>query len=326
MSNDKHLQAYMEKMLDVQRQREESTFTQQELREIALSVGMTEADWAEAQKTLRQHTESGLAHLEIGNYVDALRELEEALKLNPTDEEALYGAAKSSHELYVSTKRDFYAKKVVDYADRVLRNENPHLDKKAVSVLQEMRRTDGEYKGLRERQRWIVAGIGAAVLIFLFVVYMLLKNSICAAYHEVERHWAQVENVCQRRADLIPKLISISQAQAEYNQQTLDKLASLRTSLNPKDAAAYAKGQEEINKLIAQLLGDLAKSTSTGSSEQAMRAQFDDLRAQIEGAENRIAVERKRFNESVANYNRQISQFPYSLLGYKEATYFKSEK
>jgi hypothetical protein len=323
-NDNQFLQAYMEKMLEVQKQREESYFTAKELKEIALSVGMSEADWQAAQKTLEMHVKNGDAHLALRNYVDALAQYEEAIKLNPCEEKALCGAAKSAYELFSSTGGAKFSKKAIAYANRALENDDPHLDQDAIKVLQGIRVTNVQQAAGRERRIWYIGGILLGTILILTLVYFLLRNSLNASYHEVEKKWAQVENVCQRRADLIPKLISISQSQANHNQKAIEKLTALQTDIknNRGDVEKYAKQQEEINKLLAQLLSEVGNQA--GDDEGSLRKQFDDLRAQIEGAENRISTERKRYNEAVAEHNMKATTFPYSLIGSGQHKYFRS--
>lgn len=326
MSDDKqYLQAYMDKMLEVQKQCEERYFTPNELKEIALSVGLSEADWAASQQLFEKHISVGQGHLNATNYTAALYQFEEALKLNPSHERALFGAASAAHELYLSTQSTAFAKKSTDYANRVLQNEDAKLDSKAINLLKSIRTADGQYASISERRRWIIAAIAGATFAFLLVAYLVLKNSLNSSYHEVEKQWAQVENVCQRKADLIPKLISISQAQSGQNQATIDKLQTLQKGLSAVkgDPAAYAKNQAEINKLLNQVLEEIG--AQAGTTEGSLKQQYNDLRAQIEGAENRISVERKRYNEAVADYNRQNSQFPYSLVCKPMHQYFRAE-
>jgi LemA protein len=328
MSNNDNqfLQAYMEKMLEVQKQREESYFSPKELREIALSVGMSEADWEAAQKTLQMHLKNGDSHLNLKNYVDALAQYEEAIKLNPCEEKALYGAAKAAYELFSSTGGTAFSKKSVAYANRALENNDPHLDQAAIKILQGIRVADGQHSERRERKMWYIGGILLGTVLLLGLVYFLLRNSLMNSYHEVEKSWAQVENVCQRRADLIPKLISISQSQANHNQKAVEKLKSLQEDIkkNKGDVEKYAKQQEEMNKLLTQLLSEVGNQT--GGDEGSLRQQFNDLRAQIEGAENRISVERKRYNEAVAEHNTKASKFPFSLVSVGQHKYFRSSE
>jgi LemA protein len=272
-----------------------------------------------------KHLSVGQGHINASNYTDALFQYEEALKLNPLHEQALFGAASAAHELYLSTASPVFARKSTDYANRVLENDEAKLDSKAISLLKSIRVADGQYANKRERRLWIIAAIAAIIAALSLVIFLFLKNSLNASYHEVEKKWAQVENVCQRKADLIPKLISISQAQVGQNQATIDKLQTLQNQLpavkgNPE---AYAKAQTEINKLLNQVLEEVG--AQAGMAEGSLKQQFNDLRAQIEGAENRISVERKRYNEAVADYNSQNSQFPYSLVGKRMHTYFRAE-
>ncbi|NJL15019.1 MAG: LemA family protein [Microscillaceae bacterium] len=164
----------------------------------------------------------------------------------------------------------------------------------------------------------------------MLIFYILTNNAAVSQAEEVAKKWAQVENVYQRRADLIPKLVQTVQAAANFEREILEKLSKAQgrlqairvdaDKLSGEDLAQFQKGQAELSASLNQLLL-LAQKNPELSANQAFR----DLLVQIEGSENRISVERKRFNEAVSDYNAYIKRFPASLLGFDEKAYFKME-
>lgn len=319
MLNDKEqLDKYVTKMLEIQEYRKEKPLTSNELREIAYSVGMTEADWQESQKVLLGHIRNGQAHLQAENWTDALRELEEALTLNPYHEQVLYGAAVAAQQLYAQTHSAIFLQKATTYANRCLQNEESSLDKNAIELLKKLQTINAQQATQSQKKRWIWIGAGVALFVLLIGFYISIKNGVVKQSQEVEQRWAQVENVYQRRADLIPKLVNVAKAAAHTQQTQLDKIAEIQRTMNASDRANYIRQQAELSQLTTVILQNLQTDLAANQS-------FTDLRAQIEGAENRISVERKRYNEAVQKYNTYVSTFPQTLVGAPTKEYFQSD-
>src|SRR5262249_39739248 len=134
----------------------------------------------------------------------------------------------------------------------------------------------------------------------------------------VDAQWAQVESVYQRRADLIPNLVASVQGAANFEKSTLEAVTQARASVgqvqapNPKDLpndpAAFARWQAAQD----QLSGALSRLLVVAERYPDLKAtqNFRDLQAQLEGTENRITVERQRFNETAREYNTARQRFP----------------
>jgi LemA protein len=146
--------------------------------------------------------------------------------------------------------------------------------------------------------------------------------------------WAQVENVYQRRADLIPNLVESVKGAAAFEKGTLESVIQARASatqmkldLNSiKDPAAFAKfqqAQDGLSSALSRLLVTVEKYPELKATQN-----FRDLQVQLEGTENRIAVERGRFNEVTQTYNTLRRSFPTVIVanfaGFKERPYFKA--
>ncbi|TVR07992.1 MAG: LemA family protein, partial [Phormidium sp. GEM2.Bin31] len=161
----------------------------------------------------------------------------------------------------------------------------------------------------RERRKtvqWIAAGVAVIVSIWGMGAY----NGLTSRAQEVEARWAQVENQLQRRADLIPNLVTVARSQAAAEQEVIDELersrqAYLQAASIEEQQAAIA----EVEAAIGQFQEAIARNPELQSSQA-----FQNLSYEIAGTENRIAVERMRYNQAVQTYNSQLSQFPQSLI------------
>jgi LemA protein len=183
-------------------------------------------------------------------------------------------------------------------------------------------------------------GLGclAVALILVLIVGISLAgtyNRLVTLGQEVDKQWAQVENVYQRRADLVPNLVATVRGAAEFEKETLENVVEARASVGraqvtqgtaPTDPAALAQFEQAQNALGAALQRLLV--VVERYPELKANANFRDLQAQLEGTENRIAVERMRYNETAQAYNTARLRFPTNLmaglLGFKEKAYFKS--
>jgi LemA protein len=144
-------------------------------------------------------------------------------------------------------------------------------------------------------------------------------NSSIAADEKVKAAWAQVENQYQRRADLVPNLVATVKGSAAHEEKVLSEVTTARAqatqvkvSANDLDDPEKLRKFEAAQQQLSASLGRLLMVTENYPDLKA-NAAFRDLQAQLEGTENRIAVERRRYNEAVEEYNRIVRQFPTSI-------------
>jgi len=182
----------------------------------------------------------------------------------------------------------------------------------------------------------VVLGCLVVVLVGVLIVGGLAAgayNRLNAADQAVSAGWAQVENVYQRRADLIPNLVETVKGAANFEKDTLTAVIQARASATQvkldtnsiKDPAAFEKfqkAQDGLSSALSRLLVTVEKYPDLKAN-----ANYLSLQAQLEGTENRISVERGRFNESTQTYNTLRKSFPTvivaSFAGFKERPYFK---
>lgn len=154
-----------------------------------------------------------------------------------------------------------------------------------------------------------VLGVIVVAALLVFSSYISAKNQMVAKDQEVKTQWSQVDVVLQRRADLIPNLVSTVKGYATHEEKVFDDIANARASLL---SAHDPQGKIQAN---GQLDGALGRLLAISENYPNLKANqnFMSLQDQLEGTENRIAVERRRYNESLQDYNTFILQFPNSI-------------
>jgi len=182
---------------------------------------------------------------------------------------------------------------------------------------------------------WII------LIVIVIVIFILISwgtgiyNKLVTADQTVQQQWGQVENVYQRRTDLIPNLVATVKGVANFEQKTLTAVIEARAKatsvqINPKnlDEASLQKFQEAQNG-VSSALGRLMVVVENYPQLKATQ-NFLELQAQLEGTENRITVERMKFNETAQAYNTYVKRFPSNifagLFGFKEKAYFKAQE
>lgn len=178
----------------------------------------------------------------------------------------------------------------------------------------------------------------AIVIVILLVLWAVVagisfNNKAVQQEEGVRQAWSQVENQYQRRADLIPNLVNTVKGYATHERETLEGVVEARakatqmtvdpTKMTPEDLAAYQQAQGELSQALGRLLAVSERYPDLKANEN-----FKALQVQLEGTENRISTERKRFNEVTQEYNTFVRKFPNnifgSILGFKAKPYFES--
>lgn len=168
-------------------------------------------------------------------------------------------------------------------------------------------------------------GCGIAVVLLLVVLGFLgvgQFNGLVGAEQSVNEAWSQVENTYQRRADLIPNLVATVKGSAQFEQETLQNVVEARSRVgqvsaqateqilnDPQKFAQYQQAQDGLSSALSRLLVVVEKYPELKST-----AAFSDLMTQLEGTENRITVERKRFNEVARDFNTRLQRFPTNIF------------
>ncbi|MCK5033863.1 MAG: LemA family protein [Calditrichia bacterium] len=187
------------------------------------------------------------------------------------------------------------------------------------------------------KKGWIIL-IVVIVLIFIAISWISGKyNGFVTLEEGVNQGWAQVENVYQRRADLIPNLVETVKGYAGHEKEVLVGVTEARAKLggqvnigsdvlnNPQAFQKFQQMQSGLTQALQRLMVVVERYPELKADQR-----FADLQKQLEGTENRIAVERRRFNEIVQSYNTTIRKFPdkmfAGMFGFLEKQYFKAQE
>lgn len=185
------------------------------------------------------------------------------------------------------------------------------------------------------KKSWIIIGVIVLVVIIFYSMFKGTYNNMVTKSESVDAQWSQVENVYQRRADLIPNLVNTVKGYATHEKETLEGVVEARakatsvnidaSNLNPQSLQAFQKAQDGLSGALSKLMVVVEKYPDLKANQN-----FLDLQAQLEGTENRIAVERKKFNETVRDYNTYIKTFPNNIFagmfGFANKPYFKAQQ
>ena len=183
-------------------------------------------------------------------------------------------------------------------------------------------------------------GLGCLAVVILGVLIVALYatgvyNSLVGLDQKVQSQWGQVENTYQRRADLIPNLVETVKGAAAFEQNTFTAVTEARAKvgqvqvnpgqLTPDAFAKFQQAQDGLSSALSRLLVVVEKYPELKATEN-----FKELQAQLEGTENRITVERMRFNEAAQAFNTKRNRFPAVLIAgffgkFAEKPYFKSQ-
>lgn len=186
----------------------------------------------------------------------------------------------------------------------------------------------------KNKALWITIAI---IVVLLFAGYSWVKgtyNTMVTQDEGVKTAWSQVENQYQRRMDLIPNLVNTVKGYATHEKETLEGVVSARaeatkttidpSNLNEESMKKFQAAQGELSSALSRLMLVIERYPDLKANQN-----FSELQAQLEGTENRISVERKRFNETAQSYNTYIRSFPTNILasmfGFQPKAYFSAE-
>ncbi len=181
--------------------------------------------------------------------------------------------------------------------------------------------------------------IGLIVLgVIALALYGWVKgtfNGLVSSQEGVEKAWADVENVYQRRADLIPNLVETVKGYAKHEQETLEGVIEARanatkvtidpTNMTPEDLQKYQAAQGDVTNALSRLI-----AVAENYPDLKANQNFLELQSQLEGTENRIAVERNKFNEAAREYNTKRRTFPTNIIAmifnFDDKPYFQAQE
>jgi len=190
-------------------------------------------------------------------------------------------------------------------------------------------------------KKGLVVGLSIAGVLIFFVILLFswgisVYNTLVTMDEQVTSSWSQVQNQYQRRADLVPNLVNTVKGVANFEKETYTAVTEARSKVNqinmspeilnnPQMFQQFQQAQDGLSSALSRLLVTVEAYPQLKANEN-----FLQLQSQLEGTENRISVERKKFNESVQSYNTRLRKFPGSIIagftGFSQKQYFKASE
>lgn len=185
------------------------------------------------------------------------------------------------------------------------------------------------------KKSWIIIAVIGLLFIILFMWVKNGYNQMVTYNESVSKTWSDVENQYQRRMDLIPNLVNTVKGYADFEKSTLTAVIEARakatlvtidpSKLNAQSMQQFQQAQGELSGALSRLMVTVERYPDLKANQS-----FLDLQSQLEGTENRIAVERRNFNDAARIYNTYIKRFPNLLFarsfGFEEKAYFEADK
>lgn len=183
------------------------------------------------------------------------------------------------------------------------------------------------------KKSWIILGVVGLLILFIVFSIMGSYNNLVTKDEAVTGAWSQVENVYQRRADLIPNLVNTVKGYAAHERETLEGVVNARAKatsttidpakLNAESIKQFAAAQDGLSSALSKLMVVVERYPDLKANQN-----FLELQAQLEGTENRITVERQKFNETAKDYNTYRRKFPRNIyagiFGFEKKDYFEA--
>jgi len=317
------LNKHIDKVLEIQRNKESKPITLDELKEIDLSLGMTEEEWEALLKKADDNAKLAQSHLAYNNFIEAYKAADLAVSINPYHQEALLILAQAALGKYEADEKDEFLETAQLHANELLKiNPNEQL---AIEILSKVR--NHQKSESVERKNYIkYGGIGLLVVLVIVAIFIFkpksvpkenteLKFELIEAEENANAAWAQVENVISRRNMLLPQLLELA-PNANIDASSLKKDIE---DLNIK----IGKSSDINEKVVLQTqLQEKLKSLITIINSNNTDEKVKLILVQIEGSYNRVSVEGMRYNDLAKNYNILIKKYGAEFPEYKQKPYF----
>ncbi len=320
---EEKLNKHIDKVIALQNSEREKMLSPEELKELDLSLGMTEEEWTAMMKKAEKNVDLAQKHLYYKNYRDAYTTAESALSLNPHLTRALIVLADSALKIYETERDENFFDKAEKHAKDILRQEP--AENRAVEILSELNKYRKAEK--KEKKKFFkYAAIGSGILIVIFSVIFLqpekekdntVKFELIEAEENADAAWAQVENVLARRDNLIPQLFDAVKIKDARFEQLINETKIIREKLAESDFGDKISLQSDLQKKYSEITQIISENNTSGD--------ISTLMIQIEGAYNRISVEGKRYNEAAKQYNILVKKYGSDYPEFKIKPYFKGK-
>lgn len=317
------LNKHIDKVLELQRNKETKPLSLEELKEVDLSLGMTEEEWDAMMQKVDEYVQMAQSHMKYGNFVEAYKAAENAASINPYHQEALLLLANASLGKYEADQKDEFLRKAETHANDLLK-----VNPKQQAAIQILAKVRSHLKSEdRQKKNLIKYGIVAVVVVLFFTGYFIfrpkhepkentqLKFQLIEAEESTNAAWAQVENVIARRDQLLPQLFELAPASNAETENLKNEIEDLRKKISEtSELDEKINLNNEVQEKIKSLMNKISSGATSDKTELIM--------IQVEGSYNRITVEAQRYNEIVRNYNVLVKKHGSEFPEFKEKPYF----
>ena len=325
-SFEKKLNKHIDKVLALQKSEEEKMLSLEELKEIDMGLGVTEEEWEQMMEKAKKEEKLAQNHFYYKNYKDAYTTAESAVSINPYLTQALVLMADSALKIYETEDDDDFLIKAENHAKEVLK-QSP-AENRAVEILAIL----NKHKKTEKTQRSKMIKIGGGVVIVAILVLTIIfwprekkpkeinesvKFELIDAEENANAKWAQVENVISRRDNLIPQLFTLTVSEDENIVKLKKDTEKIKQEIALVDGDKRIELQAELQKKYQELTNAVSKNNNDEN--------IATLMVQLEGSYNRIAVEGKRYNDIVKNYNILVKKHGSDFPEFKIKPYFKGQ-
>jgi len=322
---DEKLNKHIDKVIALQNSKRDKMLSLDELKEVDLSLGVTEGEWEQMMKKADKEVILAENHFYYKNYNESYLTAESAVSINPHLTKAIILMADSAFKIYETEDNDTFLEKAEKHLVEVLRRDptnNRAVETIALINKQKLKEKSEKAKYLK----YIITGVGV-LLVTLLIMFLkpekevkidnTVKFELIDAEENANAKWAQVENVISRRNKLIPQLFSLITTEDEA-------INKLKTEINQLQSKIKTSSEEEQVSLQADIQSKFEHITKLISLKNNSE-NVQTLMIQIEGSYNRIAVEGKRYNEAVKTYNIAVKKRGEDFPNFKLKTYFKGQ-
>jgi LemA protein len=323
---DEKLNTHIDKVIALQRSQQDKMLSVEELKELDMSMGITEEEWNQMMQKADKDTDLAQNHFYYKNYRDAYKTAESAVQVNPWLTKALILMADCALKIYETEDDDVFLEKAEQHAQDILKQAP--AEKRAVEILAVLNNYKNAEKNQRQKLYKIIGGIALVVIIICVFVFWphsekppkvntKLKYELIDAEENANAQWAQVENVISRRDKLIPQLFQL----VGTEDQAVNDLKKEIEDMKQKITTADKDKQIELQAEMQTKFENLTKLINSKNNSESVKT----LLNQVEGSYNRIAVEGKRYNDEVKEYNILVKKHQNELPEFKLKPYFQGQ-
>lgn len=324
-SFDEKLNKHIDKVIALQNTEREKMLTLEELKEVDMTLGVTEEEWEQMMQKADKEVKLAQNHFYYKNYKDAYSTAESAVSINPHLTQAIILLADSALKIYETEDDEDFLQKAENHAKEVLRQAP--AENRAIEILALLNKYKSKEKKEKSKLKRILLIAGGVIIIVLSVIFLsperevkideTLRFELIDAEEDVNSKWAQVENVISRRDKIIPQLFEL----VGSDDIEINKLKKEIEDIKLKINGASDEEKIEFQSKLQSKFEAVTRLISAKNNSENIKT----VLIQVEGSYNRIAVEGKRYNDAVKNYNITVKKKGKDYPEFKTKLYFRGQ-